>query len=540
MLFRSSFTGSSEAIVASRISYFLNLQGPALVINSGCSSSLVAIHLACESLRHGENDIALAGGVFTNLNSELLTCLSSIEMLSSSGKCRTFDADADGTVLGEGVCVVVLKRLPEALNDGDLIYGVIKGSGMNQDGRSNGITAPNGLAQENLIERIYEKYQIDASKISYIEAHGTGTKLGDPVEANALKKVFSSIKPELNFHCGIGSVKANIGHTAAAAGAIGLVKLLLCLKHRQLPGLVHFDKLNPLIKFQSTGLYIVEQLQEWKAKAGEPLMAAINSFGHSGTNAHLVVQEAPFQPISDSKKPAYLICLSAKTDTALKQKITDLIEYLSGNEAPGNLGAIAYTLNTGRAHFKKRCALVVDSLETLQDALTGTLPEEFMGNADKISATEQALCQKVFDAIASELHQTENLASELAQTTYKNNLKALAGLYLKGFDIDWEKIYQGQIYRRLSLPTYPFAKETYWIESDSQLERKQNNQNLLEILNDQDLIQKKSGFEVNSWTDVTLEGQFYLPQWKRLEPRPLESSFSDLVKPNLPIETVII
>ncbi|MBW4478215.1 MAG: SDR family NAD(P)-dependent oxidoreductase [Tolypothrix brevis GSE-NOS-MK-07-07A] len=524
------FTGSSEALVASRISYFLNLQGPALVINSGCSSSLVAIHLACESLRHGENDIALAGGVFTNLNSELLVCLSSIEMLSSSGKCRTFDEAANGTVLCEGVSVVVLKKLQDALDDGDLIYGVIKGSGINQDGRSNGITAPNGLAQEKLIKRIYQNYNIDASKISYIEAHGTGTKLGDPVEANALKKVFSRSSAESSFRCGVGSVKSNIGHAAAAAGAIALIKVLLCMKHRQLTSLVHFNKLNPLIDFNDTGLYIVEQLQDWETQPGEPLMAGINSFGHSGTNAHLVIQEAPVQTLADSNKPFYLICLSAKTDEALKYKISDLSEYLAGKEKQGTLGAIAYTLNTGRAHFKKRCAFVVDSLEALQDALTGTL-DGLIGNGSKMSPPEQAFSQKVFDLIVADLQNTGNLESGVDQTTYKDNLIALAGLYLKGFDLDWQRIYKGQVYRRLSLPTYPFAKDAYWINKPTKI-------NFTDTVAPKRETARES-HQPNQKDQATLGGQFYLPQWKRLE-QTRSCSNSDRAKPVITLSPVVI
>lgn len=528
---QQGFTGSSEALVASRLSYFLNLQGPAIVINSGCSSSLVAIHLACESLRHGENDIALAGGVFTNLNSELLVCLSSIEMLSSSGKCRAFDEAANGTVLCEGVSVLVLKKLQNALDDGDLIYGVIKGSGINQDGRSNGITAPNGLAQEKLIKRIYQEYNIDASKLSYIEAHGTGTKLGDPVEANALKKVFSTIKTESGFRCGVGSVKSNIGHAAAAAGAIGLVKLLLCMKHRKLPGLVHFNKLNPLIDFNDTGLYIVEQLQDWEVESGEPLMAGINSFGHSGTNAHLVIQEAPVQPIANSNKAFYLICLSAKTDEALKQKISDLREYLACQEKPGTLGAIAYTLNTGRAHFKKRCAFVVDSLETLQDALIGSL-DGLVSNAEKMSPQEQAFCKKVFDLTVADLHNTGNLESEADQTTYKDNLLALADLYLKGFDLDWQRIYKGEVYLRLSLPTYPFAKDSYWINEPKKINFTESVAHKPETASESHQLNKKE--------QATLGGQFYLPQWKRLEQTRSHSSSSNSAKPAIASDTVVI
>ncbi|SKB12431.1 hypothetical protein PL11201_360002 [Planktothrix sp. PCC 11201] len=525
---KQGFTGSSEALVASRLSYFLNLQGPAMVINSGCSSSLVAIHLACESIRRGENYIALAGGVFTNLNSELLVCLSSIEMLSSSGECRTFDAAANGTVLSEGVSVLVLKKLQNALDDGDLIYGVIKGSGINQDGRSNGITAPNGLAQEKLIERIYQEFNINASKISYIEAHGTGTKLGDPVEANALKKVFSSINSESGFRCGVGSVKSNIGHTAAAAGAIGLVKVLLCMKHRQLPGLVHFNQLNPLIDFNDTGLYIAEQLQDWKAESGEPLMAGINSFGHSGTNAHLVVQEAPVRSIADSKKPFYLICLSAKTDAALKQKISDLNEYLTNQEKPGSLGAIAYTLNTGRAHLKKRYTFVVDSLAALQNSLNRSL-DSLIGR-EKMSPPEQAFCQKVFDLTVTNLQHTGDLETEADRIAYKDNLMVLANLYLKGFDLDWQRIYKGEIYHRVSLPTYPFAKDTYWISTPNKINFTESIVHKPEPSNDIN--------QPNIKDPTKLGGKFYLPQWKRLDFK--RSNSNDNPKSVIASETVLI
>ncbi|PON19220.1 hypothetical protein C2W62_03870, partial [Candidatus Entotheonella serta] len=525
------FTGASEAIVASRISYFLNLQGPALVINSGCSSSLVAIHLACESLRHGENDIALAGGVFTNLNNELLVCLSSIEMLSFSGKCHAFDEAANGTVLCEGVSVLVLKRLQDALDDGDVIYGVIKGSGMNQDGRSNGLTAPNGLAQENLIKRIYQDYNIDASKISYIEAHGTGTKLGDPVEANALKNVFSSRNTGLDFRCGIGSVKSNIGHAAAAAGVIGLVKVLLCMQHCQLPGLVHFNKLNPLIDFNDTGLYIVEQLQNWEPASGEPLMAGINSFGHSGTNAHLVIQEPPVRPVRDSENPFHLICLSAKTEEALKQKISDLSAYLRRKEEPPTLGAISYTLNTGRAHFRKRCAFVVDSLEALQNALMGAL-DGLVGNAERLSPQEQAFCKKAFDLIIKDLHDVENLESRAGQTIYKDNLLALAGLYLKDFDLDWQRVYKGQSYHRVSLPTYPFSRDTYWIDEPKQI-------SFTEPGTDKPGNTSRNHQQDQKDEDV-LSGQFYIPQWKRLDQTQSYASLSDHGKLTIASDPVVI
>ena len=463
---KQGFTGASEAIVASRLAYFLNLQGPALVINSGCSSSAVAVHLACESIRNGENDLALAGGVSCNLNSELLICLSSIEMLSPSGRCHTFDEAADGTVVSEGVGVVVLKRLQQALADKDFIYGVIKASGINQDGKSNGITAPNGLAQENLIRRVYQGYDIDTSKISYIEAHGTGTKLGDPVEANALKNIFYFPENGNKYYCGVGSVKSDIGHTAAAAGVIGLIKILLCLKHRQLPGLNHFHKLNPLIDLSESALYIVKKLQNWIPENGEPLMAGLNSFGHSGTNAHLVIQAPPAEEeVIHSSYPYYLVSLSAKNDDALKTKINDFSIWLEREGYRESLGTISYNLNTSRAHFKYRCILVVDSMHALKDALAtlaeGECPANgLMGKVEKIKPEEQVIYKRVLEGVVTEFKRGLSNANRSA---FKNNLMVLAGLYIKGYEIDWQLVYNGEIHRRISLPTYPFARERYWV-----------------------------------------------------------------------------
>jgi amino acid adenylation domain-containing protein len=286
----TSFTGASDAIIASRISYFLNLHGPALVVNTGCSSSAVALHLACESLRRGESSMVLAGGVSVNLDPAILQALTRIGMLSPTGQCRTFDAQADGTVLAEGVAMLVLKPLACALADGDMIHGVIVASGMNQDGSSNGITAPNGLAQERLLTEVYQKFQIDPRRISYIEAHGTGTRLGDPIEANALTRAFRKFTQDSAF-CHVGSAKSHIGHASAASGAIGAIKLLLSLKHRQLPGLLHFDRLNPDIEFDGSPFKVAPDNVGWEAEHGLPRMAALSAFGHSGTNVHFVFQE---------------------------------------------------------------------------------------------------------------------------------------------------------------------------------------------------------------------------------------------------------
>lgn len=272
-----SFLGYSDAVIASRLSYALNLKGPALVVNTGCSSSGVAIHLACESLRKRETDLALAGGVSACMNQDVQISLDDIDMLSPSGRCRTFDRAADGTVVSEAVAVVVLKRLDDALRDGDPIYGVISATGINQDGASNGITAPNGAAQEELIASVYRRFGIDPERIGYVEAHGTGTPLGDPVEANALVRAFRRFTSRSGY-CAVGSAKSHVGHTAAAAGITGLIKVLLSMQHGRIPRLLHFRELNPLIEFAASPFHVSAEERDWPALDG-PRLAALNSFG---------------------------------------------------------------------------------------------------------------------------------------------------------------------------------------------------------------------------------------------------------------------
>ena len=370
-----SFTGASEAIIASRLSYLFNLKGPAMVVNTACSSAGVAIHLACESLRHGESALALAGGVFATLAQSTLDGLADIGMLAPDGRCQPFDASASGTVVSEGVGVVVLKRLADAVADGDAIYGVICGSGVNQDGASNGITAPNGLAQEELISSVYQRYGIDPTQISYIEAHGTGTKLGDPVEANALVRAFCRFTDRQHY-CAVGSAKAHIGHTAASAAVIGLIKILLSMKHHRLPGLLHFKELNPAIAFEGSAFYVNREPVDWRSSDGRPLMAALNSFGHSGTNVHLVVREyieAP-QPATLANDPTPVcIPLSARTGEALKSYAKELGRFLQASKATQpvsiTLEDLAYTLQVGREAMQERVMFVVADLSELVAAL---------------------------------------------------------------------------------------------------------------------------------------------------------------------------
>lgn len=336
----ASFTGSSDAIIASRLSYLLDLRGPSLVVNTGCSSSAAAIHLACEALRTGKATMALAGGVYANLSPDIAASLSDAGMVSPTNQCRTFDAAADGTVLCEGVGMLVLKRLKDAERDGDPIHGTILASSMNQDGASNGITAPNGASLTQLFKGLYQEAGINPAQITYVEAHGTGTPLGDPVEANALTRAFQS-QTNHKHYCHLGSAKAVIGHASAAAGVLGLIKLLLCFRHQHLPGMPTFETLNPGIDLSESAFKINMLPQAWRAADDAPLVAALNSFGHSGTNVHMVLEEPPPARIAAHRPDVsgyVAIPLSADHADGLQaalEALRDFVRPTMGHSAPG-------------------------------------------------------------------------------------------------------------------------------------------------------------------------------------------------------------
>lgn len=460
--YHESFTGSSDAIVASRLSYYLNLTGPALVVNTGCSSSAAAIHLACESLRRGESSMAVVGGVYAKLDETSLIALSGIEMISPTGKCFTFDERADGTVLSEGVGIVVLKPLHQAEADGDPIYGVIVGSGMNQDGASNGITAPNGLAQEQLVTEVYQKYAIDPEDISYVEAHGTGTKLGDPVEVNALIRAFRRFTSKGEF-CAIGSTKSNIGHTGAAAGVIGLIRVLLSMKHRQIPALINFQKLNPLIALKESPFYVNTETVKWMSPAGRPLMAAVNSFGHSGTNVHLVVQEyRPERTPADDAASPVLIPLSARKEDRLHAYAEKLLDFLNrqdtgGAAQPFSLASLACTLQTGREAMKERVVFLVDDPADLRAALADFLAGKSRNGVWRGQYRKGADAAGLFDGDDEDLQET------IRKWAAKGKLAKIAELWAQGVDVNWEWLYGENKPLRIHAPSYPFAREYYGI-----------------------------------------------------------------------------
>ncbi|HEX7333865.1 MAG TPA: SDR family NAD(P)-dependent oxidoreductase [Pyrinomonadaceae bacterium] len=360
-LFRSvgqyqTFIANDKDFLATRVSYKLGLQGSSLTIQTACSTSLVAVHIACQSLLNGESDLALAGGVSVGVPQKNGYWYREEGILSPDGRCRAFDENAQGTVGGAGVGIVVLKRLEDALADGDYIHAVIKGSAVNNDGSMKvGYTAPSVEGQAQVIRMAQQVAAVDPETISYIETHGTGTVLGDPIEIAALTKAFRAETAKKNF-CAIGSVKTNIGHLDVAAGVSGLIKTVLALKHKQLPPSLNFERPNPRIDFANSPFFVNTKLTEWKNGNG-PRRAGVSSFGVGGTNAHVIVEESPQHESFDSLRQWQLLTVSARSREALDAATARLVSHLQNNPE-SNLADVAYTLQVGRRAFAHRRMLV--------------------------------------------------------------------------------------------------------------------------------------------------------------------------------------
>ena len=422
------FLGTDQAILAARISYFLDLRGPNLTVDTACSSSLVAIHLAVQSIRRGEAEMALAGGVFVVTSPEFYVLTSQTNMLSPDGACKTFDESADGIAIGEGVGAVVLKSLAAALADGDHVHAVIKGSAVNQDGRTKGITAPSMRSQKALLHDAYADAGVDPETLGYLEAHGTGTKLGDPIEVKALAEVLRRYTDRREF-CAVGSHKGNLGHTIVAAGIAGVFKTVLAMRHGKLPPTLHVRELNRHLDLAGGPLYVNTRLRDWERPETHPRRAGVSSFGFGGTNAHVVLEEAPRRaPAAQPRDRAHLFPLSATTPEALSRRVAGLLAWLQRPVGDLSLVDVAYTLSVGRTHFAHRMAVVAGDLAELSEALraAGSAPA-FPGD------------------------------------TARERLLDLAETYRHGGDVDWPALFAGGGRRRVALPTYPFAGESYWI-----------------------------------------------------------------------------
>ncbi|MCC2115055.1 amino acid adenylation domain-containing protein [Bacillus halotolerans] len=453
--------GNLPSVLASRIAYFLNLKGPAVTVDTACSSSLAAVHMACKSLISDECEMALAGGIRTSL----LPLRIGLDMESSDGYTKTFSKDSDGTGSGEGAAAVLLKPLQDAVRDGDHIYGVIKGSAMNQDGTTAGITAPNPAAQTEVIETAWKDAGIDPETLSFIEAHGTGTKLGDPVEFNGLCKAFEKYTAKKQF-CAIGSVKSNIGHLFEAAGIVGLIKSVLMLNHKKNPPLAHFKEPNPLIHFHSSPFYINQEVAEF-TPGDEPLRGGISSFGFSGTNAHVVLEEYTSQSeyAPENENEPHLFVLSAHTKHSLYELAQQYRQYAS-DDSQASLKSICYTASTGRAHLDHGIALIVSNKQELRDKLAsvvqgdGHLPGVHMGykNLKEMQPVHKEELNK----------QAANLIEQRIRTHDERItwLNRAAELFVQGAVIDWRTLYAGETVQKTPLPLYPFERNRCWAEAD--------------------------------------------------------------------------
>ena len=411
-------TGNAHSIAANRLSYTLDLRGPSLSVDTACSSSLVATHLACQSLRQGECETAIVGGVNLILSPELNQTFSLAGMMAADGRCKTFDADADGYVRGEGCGVIILKPLDAAHRDGDNILAVIKGSATNQDGKSNGLTAPNSLAQQAVIQQAIANAGVSAQDLSYIEAHGTGTKLGAPIEVNSLQSVLTGEKSDSP--CYLASVKTNIGHLESAAGIAGLIKTVLALQNETIPPHRNFNQLNPHIDLENTPLTIPTKAVTWQSSP-KPRLAGISSFGFGGTNAHVVVGDVSQNAIAavnsednQLKPTANILTLSAKTKPALQDLVAKYQNFLAANPDL-ELADLCYSANTGRSHFSESLAIAATSISQLQENLASYLAQ---GKAARVvtSTLESKPQTKIAWLFTGQGSQYLGMGKELYQT----------------------------------------------------------------------------------------------------------------------------
>jgi polyketide synthase PksN len=483
-----SASGNSHSILANRVSYLFNLRGPSAPLDTACSSSLVALHRAVESIHTGSSDMAIVGGVQVMLTPAAHITLSLAGMLSTDGKCKTFNKDANGYVRGEGAGAIFIKPLAKAEADGNHIYAIIKATTENHGGRVTNLTAPNPKAQAELLTEAYEKAQVDPATVGYIECHGTGTGLGDPIEIQALKKSFSDLYKKHNKappekpHCGLSSVKTNIGHLEPAAGIAGLLKVLLAIRHKQIPALLHFDEINPFIDLKNSPFYIVDKTTPWDAmKAADgtalPRRAGVSAFGWGGANAHIVLEEyLPQERHHPDRSGAPLpIVLSAKNADRLKAYARSMLAHVETNDV--DLADFAYTLQVGRDAMTERLGFLAGSVEELIAKLKAYIAVDVDGEGAANGIHEGIHRGKVsrnkedINLIGQDDDIKESVIEKLIAG---NKWSKLLDLWVKGLDLDWSMlIARGGLDearpavgpKRISLPTYPFARERHWIDT---------------------------------------------------------------------------
>jgi 3-oxoacyl-(acyl-carrier-protein) synthase/acyl carrier protein/short-subunit dehydrogenase len=424
-------TGTATSVLAGRISYLFNLHGPSMVVDTACSSSLVAVNLAVQSLRNTECNCAVAAGVNLILSPSLYLIESRNQMLADDGKCKTFDNSANGFLRGEGCGVVVLKRLSDAVRDGDRIYALIKGTAVNHNGRSSALMVPSGKAQEQLLQTALQFCGTDPTSVSFVEAHGTGTSLGDPIEVNALEAVLGKHSRSTLL---LGSVKSNIGHLEGAAGIAGFIKTVLSLYHHQFPPSIHFNEPNRHIQWDKINL----KVNTCNTPLPEGCHGAVSSFGFSGTNVHTLLSDYP-KRVELNEKPLNLLLISAKSKDGLQSYLKQYASYLSNTS--NSWTSICYTSIIGRTHHKYRFAIWAK------------------GKEEALHIIEQYMKGNPLPGII-----TGNETNPIAPNDF-DNLKPLAQAHVSGAYVDWEKVFEGTRFPKVGIPTYPWENRSYWISN---------------------------------------------------------------------------
>ena len=498
-------TGNTHSLASGRISHFFDFTGPSISIDTACSSSLVAVHLAIKSLRDRECNMALAGGVNRLISPKISLNFARAKMLSPDGRCKTFDETANGFVRSEGCGIVVLKRLSDAIANKDRIRAVLLGSATNQDGRTSSITTPSSLSQEAVINQALANSKVEARQVSYLETHGTGTSLGDAIEIEALSRVFKD-----NEELILGAVKTNIGHTESASGIASLIKTVLSLENELIPANLHLKQPNTKVYWQNLPFKLPQQAIAWKQTA--PRIAGVSGFGFSGTNAHVVVREAiglekdveigrrgdkETGRQGDEEISLYLFTLSAKSKKALDRLASDYANYLQLYRDL-LIEDICFTANVGRSHFNYRLAIVVSCVTELQTKLTqfisGKTPSQlWSGKANSnrelkltlIGEEDKELKELIKSIVGSPLvtsdladiswqigeRQIDNPQPNIIYSTVEPEvsnwqllLVEIAQLYVSGGSINWEVLNKNSDGKKITLPTYPFQRKTYWID----------------------------------------------------------------------------
>ncbi|WP_419889721.1 SDR family NAD(P)-dependent oxidoreductase [Paenibacillus xylanexedens] len=480
----SAVPGNLASILASRISYLLDLKGPSLCLDTACSSSLVAIHLASQAIRNGDCDLAVAGGVKIRLFP--LDEGNKLGVEAPDGKVKAFDADSDGTVWGEGAAAIILKPLNKALRDRDHIYAVIKGSAVNQDGTSVGITAPNTASQTDLLVKAWKNAGINPETLNYIETHGTGTDMGDPIEFEAIRRAFQKFTNKKQF-CAIGSVKTNVGHLDCVAGMASLFKVIMGMREGMMPPTLHFQRQNSKINFEDSPVYLNTRPRIWHAE-GAPRRCGVSAFGLSGTNSHIVVEEPPRYHRADTAvtPDMQILTISAKSAASLT-KLVHAYQVLLVSDLELSLADLSFSANTGRGHYTQRLAITYSDRKDLERKLK--LVSDVKGGPDLeingvhtgihriITAGEGESTRSTGEITEQEVkllgQKAQGWISEAHLHPREVLLEAICDLYVQGADVSWEDLYREKSVRRIPLPSYQFEPNICWLDWKSDMDQRQ-------------------------------------------------------------------